>query len=492
MKRIGLTARLFLIILTTSLLITLLMGWTLTYSLRQGFVEFVLQQDQARARSLSRFLASRYQFYGNWQFVQEPRVWQEIVGMQSTNAVPRTNEQEEEGASWFDLHQGSLDLAQAQDELTSRSSVDAYENLRWRLRQNWSLLNTDGSLIAGRRLPQVGDRVFAIRANQQVVGWLVVPNRATLVKAAQQGFLEQQWRHAALILAVTILLALPIAWMIARRFLSPVRQLAAATHQIGQGDYQVRVEVSRDDELGQLAQDFNQLALTLDNNEKLRRDFVADISHELRTPLAVLRGELEALQDGVRKFDEQAIISLQSEVGLLSRLVDDLYQLALSDVGGLKFHLEAVDLKTLIEQIAMQFQEKLAERQIEWYVKLPDQPVIISGDQSRLQQLLINLMQNSLRYTDSPGTIIVILETEGTHVHLIWRDSAPGVSADDMPRLFERLYRAEASRNRATGGAGLGLPLCLAIVEGHGGQMTASDSPLGGLQIDIRLPTNPA
>lgn len=488
MKPIGLTGRLFLIILATSLTIIVLMGWSLTYSLRTGFVEFVLQQDQARARSLSRFLASRYQFYGNWNFVQDPRVWQEIVGMQSSTPVRHEEATPEQraGNGWFDLDRPD-EINPARVGGTMSPASDAYDSLRWRLRQNWSLLDADGSLIAGRRLPQIGDRVFAIRASQQVVGWLVVPDRRSLVVTAEQGFLQQQGSHGLLIILLTILIALPAAWLLARHFLSPVRQLAAATHQLGEGDYQVRIAVDRQDELGQLAEDFNRLAAKLEQNEKMRRDFVADISHELRTPLAVLTGELEALEDGMRQFDEQAVTSLQSEVRLLSRLVDDLYQLALSDIGGLKFQMQSLDFAALIERVAGQFQERLSQRQLHLQLDLPA-ALILQGDGSRLQQLIINLMENSLRYTDPAGRIEVTLGRQGQNAILIWQDSAPGVSADEMPRLFERLYRTEGSRNRATGGAGLGLPLCEAIVLGHQGQIQAAASALGGLQITITLP----
>lgn len=265
-------------------------------------------------------------------------------------------------------------------------------------------------------------------------------------------------------------------------------QTAGRRHaQTGGGDFTTRVAATSADELGKLAQDFNQLASTLEKNQQMRRDFMADISHELRTPLAVLRGELEAIQDGVRKFTPESVASLQAEVGTLTKLVDDLHQLSMSDEGALAYQKTTVDVIPLLEVAGGAFRERFASRDLTLQFSLPDS-VTVFGDRDRLMQLFNNLLENSLRYTDSGGSLRISAEQRDKRVLITFADSAPGVSDDQLKKLFERFYRAEGSRNRASGGSGLGLAICVNIVEAHNGRIHAAHSPFGGVSITVELP----
>jgi two-component system sensor histidine kinase BaeS len=208
----------------------------------------------------------------------------------------------------------------------------------------------------------------------------------------------------------------------------------------------------------------------------------------LRTPLAVLRGELEALQDGVRAPTPESLQSLQDEVAALSRLIDDLYELALADVGAQAYQMSELVLVDVVAAAAQSFKGRLAERQLQLQYDVPAYPLRLSGDRLRLIQLCNNLLENSLRYTDAGGQLQLELRRQGQEALMSLQDSAPGVSAEFLPHLFERFYRPEASRSRAHGGAGLGLALCRSIVEAHGGSITAQPSALGGLHIQVRLP----
>lgn len=219
----------------------------------------------------------------------------------------------------------------------------------------------------------------------------------------------------------------------------------------------------------------------------MRRDFMADISHELRTPLAVLRGELEAIQDGVRKFTPETVASLQAEVGTLTKLVDDLHQLSMSDEGALAYQKAPVDLIPLLEVAGGAFRERFASRGLKLQFSLPDS-ITVFGDRDRLMQLFNNLLENSLRYTDSGGSLQISAGQRDKTVRLTFADSAPGVSDDQLQKLFERFYRTEGSRNRASGGSGLGLAICLNIVEAHNGRIIAAHSPFGGVSITVELP----
>jgi two-component system sensor histidine kinase BaeS len=247
--------------------------------------------------------------------------------------------------------------------------------------------------------------------------------------------------------------------------------------------------VAGTDELGQLARDFNSLALTLEKNEQARRQWVADISHELRTPLAVLRGEVEALQDGVRQTTPETLHSLHSEVMRLSRMVDDLHQLALSDVGALTYRKRKVNLGEELREAADSFRSGFAGKGIMLAADLPSAPAIdVFADPERLHQLFNNLLDNSLKYTEAGGRLDIRLETGEGVASIHFMDSAPGVPEAEIGRLFDRLYRVESSRSRATGGAGLGLAICRNIVEAHEGTITAKPSPLGGVWITVVLP----
>ncbi len=222
----------------------------------------------------------------------------------------------------------------------------------------------------------------------------------------------------------------------------------------------------------------------LENKQQL----MVDISHELRTPLAAMRVNLEAFEDGILKREE-AFPLLQNKVAELNQLIEDIYQLSRADVGALVFKQEPVSLLPLLEEVVAGYQQPAQERQIELsFTSSLEQGLYVMGDEARLQQLFCNLLQNSLRYTDAGGQLQLSAEAKGGEVEILLQDSAPGVGDEHLPRLFDRFYRVDKSRSRAHGGSGLGLAICKIIVENHGGTIGAAHSPLGGLQIRIRLP----
>ena len=189
----------------------------------------------------------------------------------------------------------------------------------------------------------------------------------------------------------------------------------------------------------------------------------------------------------MRPLNQDNVASLAHETSRLTRLVEDLHTLSLSDQGALSYHREPVDLADVLRDAVANRRHEVEARGLSLALDLEEETIVLA-DETRLAQVFANLMQNSLRYTDAPGRISVGLKREGDSAVVEWHDSAPGVAAEDVPRLTERLYRAEASRNRASGGSGLGLAIARAIVEGHGGRLTATASPLGGLGIRLVFP----
>jgi two-component system sensor histidine kinase BaeS len=214
---------------------------------------------------------------------------------------------------------------------------------------------------------------------------------------------------------------------------------------------------------------------------------MADIAHELRTPVSVLKGEVEALADGVRRPDPAAFVSLGEEIEQLSKLVSDLQALALADAGALELRQERLDLVDLLRQVGEGYRKRLAARNVGLELHLPERQVL-SADPQRLRQLFQNLLENCNRYVDRGGQVRIRIERGADAVQVTVEDSGPGVIAGQRAHLFERFYRAEESRSRASGGSGLGLAICRSIAEAHGGAITAEPSPLGGLAIHVELP----
>jgi len=300
-------------------------------------------------------------------------------------------------------------------------------------------------------------------------------------------FQSRQLRATWVIVGLSVLLAALVSLLLARLLLVPVRRIAQATRRLADGDFDTRVRVGAPDELGRLARDFNRLAHSLGRNARLRRELMADMSHELRTPLAVLRGEIEALQDGLRAPDEAALASLAHEIGRLNRLVDDLRELSLADAGALDYRMRPLDLSALAARALDAVRDRYARAGLALDQDI-EPGLRLSGDERRLEQLLANLLENSLRYTDSPGRVRLRAGRQAGRIVLEIADTAPSVATDQLPRLFDRLYRVESSRSRQHGGSGLGLAICRSIVQAHGGEIAAMQSDLGGLAVRIEWP----
>jgi two-component system sensor histidine kinase BaeS len=319
------------------------------------------------------------------------------------------------------------------------------------------------------------------------VGWIGFAPLDRVRPPEVERFLGSQLRTLVGSVLIALGLAVVLGFLLARHLSRPVRELERTVAALSHGHYDRRAEVTSGDEIGKLALDINRLAETLDKNRTSRRRWMADIAHELRTPVAILKGEIEALTDGVRDPDPTAMASLGEEIDQLSVLVDDLQTLALADAGALNLHREPVDLASLVQQLADSFRDRLAARNISLELQVtPDCTVM--ADAQRLRQLLQNLLENCVRYVETDGRVRVTLEPAQGEVRLVIEDSGPGVAEAELGMLFERLYRVERGRSRVGGGSGLGLAICRNLIEAHGGRIHAEPSELGGLAVGIRLP----
>jgi two-component system, OmpR family, sensor histidine kinase BaeS len=361
-----------------------------------------------------------------------------------------------------------------------------------------NVVGVDGNPIFDRPMPRNPSRFIdrPIRVRGEVVALARLRERGRVSDAVEGNFLRKQYLGIFAVSGSLVLLALVSAWWVARRWAQPLQAVQDAAARIARGEFDVRVAVNqgdagRSDEIGDLVRDINKMAEGLQHLERARRRWMADISHELRTPLAVLQGEIEALVDGVRPLKPEAVLSLRDEVLQLSSLVNDLHLLAMSDLDALPCQFAEIDAVKLVQQIAYRFEARATSAGLTIGIKLDGAHTIpVCWDHTRIEQLLGNLLENSLRYTDAPGHIMLTLKRAGDQITIDVEDSAPGVPAADLPHLFEPLYRADATRGRHRGGSGLGLAICEAIVKSHGGRIEASLSALGGLRVHIALPVN--
>ncbi len=350
-----------------------------------------------------------------------------------------------------------------------------------------SLHDADDRPIIGPPNPGPG-LVRTIEVDGRVVGTLTLMPIRQIPANAARGFVRGQIRDILWLAALLILVSALLAVWLARRLLRPIAALRTMTEKIAHGKLDARAPLLGRDELAELAQHVNTMAQALETNEQQRRKVLADVSHELRTPLSVIRGEIEAMQDGVRPADGKALESLHHEVLRLNKLIDDLYQLALADSGGLHYQRQRFDLVELADDIAESFKVRIAKAGLHLLLRPPPRELIVLADSGRLGQVLTNLLENSIRYTDSGGTIVLSLRADGKFAEICVEDSAPGVPDGAHKQLFERLYRVDQARSRNQGGSGLGLAICKSLVEAHGGRIVALPSALGGLKMLITMP----
>jgi signal transduction histidine kinase len=289
---------------------------------------------------------------------------------------------------------------------------------------------------------------------------------------------------------VAIVAAIVISFFLSRQILAPIKALTKTANRLGKGDFSQRVTLKSKGEVGELAQAFNSMADNLQRAEKLRRNMVADVAHELRTPITNLSGYLEAIGDGVVAPDAATISSLSEESASLSRLVDELQELSLAEAGELKLDRQTDDIARLIEQTAAVLQPQATAKGLSLVLNLPEKLPSVSIDTHRIRQVLNNLLKNAVAHTGQGGTITVTAWQEGSEIKFSVADTGEGIPPDDLPNIFERFYRVDKSRARATGGSGLGLTIAKRLVEAHGGRIEAASQPGKGSLFTVTLPLN--
>jgi signal transduction histidine kinase len=341
----------------------------------------------------------------------------------------------------------------------------------------------------GRALNEF-DIELPILVNGQRVGSLLA------TEAGQGGHAGEQYLSSvnqAIIYAgiAAIIIALLLGIVLAQRLTRPLRQLAAATQAVAAGDFSQQVAVTSNDEIGDLARDFNQMARTLEISEKQRQQLLADTAHDLRTPISIMRSHLEAMLDGVFPATPENLAIVHEETLHLSRLVDDVRTLSLVETGHLPLTMSPVEISELVQQVVAAFMPLAEADGVQLNTNLTETDPI-KADAARLHQVLANLIANALRYApqgeENPPTVSVTVENQSDTVRIGIKDNGPGLTADQQQHVFDRFWRSDSARNRDEGGSGLGLAITQGIVEAHGGSISVASQPGSGTEMIVRLP----
>jgi two-component system OmpR family sensor kinase len=373
-----------------------------------------------------------------------------------------------------------------------------------RVPESMTLTDAKGRIVYDEPGGRVGQTIdhpdqadITIQADGQTVGYLETRPVAQGVPDRQEQFILGRLSQDMVVVAVIgSLLGIMFGVLMSHSLTSPLRRLAETARAIGAHNLNQRVEVSGSAEVRELAQAFNEMAATLEQAETLRRNMIADVAHELRTPLSVLQGNLRAILDDVYPLDKTEVASLYDQTRLLSRLVNDLHELAQAEAGQLQLRLQPTDIAGLVHKAAATFGPVAEARGVTLTCQTPLDLPSVQADSARLTEVLHNLLTNALHFTPAGGTISLSAGQNGklngkpASLWLAVHDTGEGILPEHLPRVFDRFYRADPARSRATGGSGLGLAIARAIVEAHGGEMSVASEgvPGSGSVFTIHLP----
>lgn len=454
--KISITIKLFLALLAVCSAVALMQAAAMRISIERGFFGYLNEQGQQSMDELLPRLSASYREHDGWDYLHgHLNRWIETIRPK----LP-------------------LDFGDLQPTIADQTGAII----------RMGLLDENLVRIAGNPQVNANSIRHPIVIDGRTVGWIAMISFEEVLAPGEAQFLSLQLRMLWIITAISVLVIAFVTFLVTKTLLRRVRRLAQATHALAAGNYAQHIEPGPRDELGSLAQDFNRMAQSLEHHEQARHAFMADISHELRTPMAVIRAELEAIQDGVRSATAESLDVMHQEVAHMGKLIGDLHDLSLTTVGGQAYRRMPIDLTLLLQTVTTSMRRRFEGAGLHLKTDIPEESMLVVGDETRLQQLFANLLENSLRYTATGGEVWVRCLLQHASVGIQIEDSAPGVPPDKLGHLFERFYRVEASRNRASGGSGLGLAICRNIVNAHHGQIKAMASQLGGLVIFIEIP----
>jgi signal transduction histidine kinase len=325
------------------------------------------------------------------------------------------------------------------------------------------------------------------------MGMMGQQNSSTVMVASREDLkasFRQSVNSALFKAGIAAMIAAVVAtWLVSLWLVRPLRQMVKASHHIAAGHYDQRLKVHQNDELGDLVTSFNRMAEVLSETETMRQQLIADVSHELKTPLASIKGYMEGLQDGVIPPTPETFQLIHREADRLQRLVYDLQELSRAEAKAFQLDLCPHDPSEALQTVIARLQPQYTDKNVTLTCTCPDGLPAIRADEDRLEQVLTNLLGNALQYTPTGGNVsVAVKQAEGVMQFSI-HDTGIGLSADELPHIFQRFYRVDKSRSRSSGGSGIGLTIAYHIVESHGGRLWAESSgPNQGSTFYFTLP----
>lgn len=333
-------------------------------------------------------------------------------------------------------------------------------------------------------------KTFDIRGAQGTIALAEIryPAVSRVLNPEDASFVSAIFHSLLLAGGLALLIGILLSYWTSRRLVSPLQRLTQAVHRVGEGHLDEHVPITTKDEVGQLATAFNSMTDNLKKQERLRKQFTADIAHELRTPLTSIRSYIEAFQDGVLPADTENLTIINEEIERLVALSSDLKDLNVAEMGALKPNLAPTNLGELLDKVIVKLSPLIQEKEIQLFWEKPQQPLTVHGDEYLLTRLFYNLIHNGYKYTEPHGQLKIEIEDQANKVFVRIRDTGIGIPEDELPYIFERFYRTDKSRSRETGGTGIGLALVLQITQLHHGEINVESNPGQGSLFTILLP----
>jgi signal transduction histidine kinase len=466
MNRLSITTRLILSFLTIIILTLVLFIVVTNRVVYNRFADLVIRSGTNFSKRVVPILEQYYQANGSWDGVE--------------NLVFDTPGNREGGFGRFRQENGNMMMPglmiTAQDE-------------RFLLIDGDEIIfdtNPDGIFINNpENLTKFGSPVIV---NGKQVGTFLVASMMGILNESQNIYLARVNRTLIWVGAIAILLVFLVAIWQSKSIIQPLREMAVASRLLAKGDYNQRVQVQRNDELGDMSKSFNLMATELAQQAALRRQLMADVAHELRTPLSVLRIDLESMEDGLMEASPENVRSLQSEVSYLSNLVDDLRMLSMADAGDLRFEKSPVELNSLVRDMVERQQFAARDRKIDLISSLLEKEIYVFGDSQRLSQVLVNLLSNAIQHTPPDNQIFITTEMSDKNAIVKVKNLGAWIPGDELERIFDRFYRLDRSRNRNQGGSGLGLSIARSLIEAHGGKIWAESEEGQSTTFTFKLP----
>ena len=490
--------KLFLFLFGFSLILVTVLVFLMQWSIGKGMVEYVVSKEIETLKPITSQLAKEYQVENSWQAMTgQHRKFRYLISQQLSGSNFEPNQKMPLPRHRPFGTAGNRPLSSKENmPPAKRPNVDNRPPPHAG-KAHYALLDENKNLVVGNVLDELEYTNTEIKVDNHVIGYFAVSKRSELTQGYEVDFVQQQQHYLWLIALIVMFLVVLVTFPLARYIVEPIKLITQGMHNLTQGEYQKPITLKRQDELSELSRDYNELALTLAENETARKRWLANISHELRTPVAILRGELEAMLDKVRPLSLNNINSANDEVKHLQRLIDDLNLLTSADIGGMRYRKRHENLTLLIQNEIEKYKSYLANAGISLNFSFMNKEIDIYGDKTRLCQLFENIINNCSKYSAASvlNITLTVEKSESISVNnsnnvavIKFEDDGVGVDEVHLPKLFEHLYRVEDSRNRKTGGSGLGLSICRHIVIAHQGEVIAQQSSLGGLAVVIKLP----